>query len=201
MRNGLPADLLELEIDLDAAERDARRIITGLPTNLGSWHPEAGSWSVAECLEHIALSNRAYLAAMHVAAEQARSQNRLRRGPARPGLFGSMVVRSFEPGARTNVRPRAPREIVPREAPPLDDAFAAFLASQDELRTFVRQHADLDLAGVTFPNPFIRGIRFSLATGLHLLTAHTRRHLEQARRARAAAEAAGTRSPAHAAQI
>jgi hypothetical protein len=33
---------------------------------------------------------------------------------------------------------------------------------------------------VVFPNPFIRGVRFSLATGLHVLEAHERRHLWQA---------------------
>jgi len=32
-------------------------------------------------------------------------------------------------------------------------------------------------------NPFIRGVRFSLATGLHVIAAHERRHLWQAARA------------------
>ena len=33
---------------------------------------------------------------------------------------------------------------------------------------------------VSSANPFIRGIRFSLATGLHVIAAHERRHLWQA---------------------
>jgi hypothetical protein len=37
---------------------------------------------------------------------------------------------------------------------------------------------------------FIRGIRFSLATGLHVIAAHERRHLWQAWRVREAAERA-----------
>jgi hypothetical protein len=41
---------------------------------------------------------------------------------------------------------------------------------------------------VRFPNPFIRGVRFSLATGLHAIAAHERRHLWQAWRVRRAAE-------------
>jgi hypothetical protein len=54
----------------------------------------------------------------------------------------------------------------------------------------VRRFADIDLARVTFPNPFIRGVRFSLATGLHVIAAHERRHLWQAWRVRHAAERA-----------
>jgi hypothetical protein len=49
---------------------------------------------------------------------------------------------------------------------------------------------EIDLASVRFPNPFMPGMRFSLATGLHIIVAHERRHLWQAWRAREAAEAA-----------
>jgi hypothetical protein len=65
-----------------------------------------------------------------------------------------------------------------------------FLNVQEEVRAFLRAGADLDLAGVTFPNPFVPGIRFSLATGLHVITAHERRHLMQAWRVRRALEQA-----------
>jgi hypothetical protein len=40
---------------------------------------------------------------------------------------------------------------------------------------------------VRFPNPFIRGVRFSLATGLHVIASHERRHLWQVWRVRQAA--------------
>jgi hypothetical protein len=49
------------------------------------------------------------------------------------------------------------------------------------VRVLLRTYADIDLASVRFPNPFIRGVRFSLATGLHVIPAHERRHLWQAR--------------------
>ena len=76
-------------------------------------------------------------------------------------------------------------------SPPLGDATAAFLASLDDVRAFLRQFAAIDLAGVSFPNPLVPGIRFSLATGLHVLAAHQRRHLWQAWNVRRAAERAG----------
>jgi hypothetical protein len=55
---------------------------------------------------------------------------------------------------------------------------------------FLREHEGFDLAGIRFPNPFIRGVRFSLATGLHVIAAHERRHLWPAWRVRREAERA-----------
>jgi hypothetical protein len=152
----------------------------------GTWRAEPGSWSVAECLDHLATGNRVYLQAMRPPAEQALAQGRLRRGPARPGLIGGWFVRSLEPPVKPLFKMKAPKKITPRRGPSLADASAQFLASQEEVRAFLRQFASIDLAGVTFPNPFIRGVRFSLATGLHVLAAHQRRHLWQASNVREA---------------
>ena len=176
--DALPAELAALADALDAAERDALAVVAGLTDAEARWREAPGRWSVTECLDHLATANRVYLAAMRPAAARARGQGRLRRRPAVPGPIGRLFVRTMEPSAAPRLR--APKLIRPRPAPPLDDALAAFQLSQAEVRVFLRDNADLDLAGVRFVNPFIRAIRFSLATGLHVIPAHERRHLRQA---------------------
>ena len=182
-------DVDALERALAANEQDARAVAAGLTEALGRWRADANSWSVAECLDHLATANRVYLRAMQPSAERARTSGRRRRKPATPGLIGSWFVWSLEPPVNPRFRGKAPRLIRPRASPPLDDALEQFLSSQEEVRTFLRRYADIDLAGVHFPNPFIRGVRFSLATGLHVIAAHERRHLGQAKRVRNQAEA------------
>jgi hypothetical protein len=190
MSAGLPADLQALEDQLDAAEQDARALVAGLTEAHGAWRADPGSWSVAECLDHLATANCVYVRAMQPSATRARERGRLRRGLATPGIVGRWFIRSLEPPVTR--RMKAPGLIRPRTSPPLTDTIAAFLASQDEVRAFLRASADLDLARIRFPNPFISGVRFSLATGLHVIPAHERRHLWQAWRARTAAERDGT---------
>jgi hypothetical protein len=190
MSAALPPELQKLDDALDAAERDARALVAGLTEAQGAWRAEAGSWSVAECIDHLATSNRVYLDAMRPSAARARAAGRERRRPALPGLVGGWFVKSLEPPVKPRFKMKAPSKSRPRTAPPLHDAIMKFFASHDEVRTFLRTYADLDLAGVRFPNPFIRGIRFSLATGLHVLEAHERRHLLQGWRVRQAAERA-----------
>ena len=186
----VPADIKSLEDQLDAAERDAEALVAGLTEAQGGWRAEPGSWSVAECLDHLAITNRVYLRAMQEPAIRARQRGSRRRGPAAPGFIGRLFISTLEPPVKPRIKGKTPPSIQPRTAPTLADAFAGFTASQNEVREFVRANADLDLAGVRFPNPFIRGLRFSLATGLHVITSHERRHLWQAWRVRRAAEAA-----------
>jgi len=183
-----PDDIASLDAAYEAIDRDGRLVVAGLSDALGTWRAAPEKWTVAECLDHLATSNRVYLEAMRPAAERAAAEGRSRRGPARPGLFGGWFARSLEPPARPLFKTKSPRKIAPRVSPPLGDAATAFLASHDDVRAFLRQFATIDLAGVTFPNPFVGGVRFSLATGLHVLASHARRHLWQAWNVRRAAE-------------
>ena len=184
----LPADIKRIEDELDAAESDARALIAGLTEAHAGWRAQPGSWSVAQCLDHLGITNRAYLAAMEKPANRARQHGRLRRRETVPGWIGGLFVRMIEPPVRARIK--APQSIVPSTVPKLADAFRCVLAEQDNVRAFLHTHNDLDLASVRYPNPFMPGVRFSLATGLHIIVAHERRHLWQAWRARKAAEAA-----------
>jgi len=187
---GFPPDIRDLLDQLEANTRDAHAVVLGLTAEQGEWRAEPGSWSVAQCLDHLATANRVYLGAMRPTAARAREERRLRSGVAKPGLLGGLFVWSLEPPVKLALKMKAPRKIKPQPSPPLAGALAAFVASQHDMLAFLRESADLDLAHVRFPNPFVRGVRFSLATGFHVTVAHERRHLSQAWRVRRAAEQA-----------
>jgi hypothetical protein len=176
----IPPDIQTFYDQLDAAGTDAKVVVAGLSEEQGAWRPAPGSWGVAECLEHMAVSNQVYLEAMDKAASLARKAGRMRRGPAKPGWLGRLFAGQLEPPVKA--RMKAPKKIHPRASPPLEEVSARFFASHAQIREFLRLNADLDLNGTRFPNPFIPGLRFSLASGVNILLAHERRHLWQARR-------------------
>ena len=181
-------DIDRLKEQLEAAERDAQALTAGLDQERGAWRATTVSWSVAQCLDHLANANRVYLQAMREAANGAAKEGKLRRGPLSPGLLGRWFIRTLEPPVKAPFRIRAPRSIAPEPAPLLADAFDKFTMSQTEVREFLRLYAHLDLGKIRFRNPFVRGLRFSLVTGLHIIAAHERRHLWQAWRVRRVAE-------------
>ncbi|AFL90382.1 hypothetical protein Terro_4177 [Terriglobus roseus DSM 18391] len=185
------AEIADLHDQLDAAERDALLLVEDLPEAQGCWRPGPDSWSVAQCLDHIAVTNQVYLGAMKEAAMRAREAGRFRQRPALPGRVGRWFAANLEPPVKAFFKVKAPRNIKPGNSPSLMDALATFLKSQDEVRAYLRANSDLDLADIRFANPLLRGIRFSLATGLHVITAHERRHLWQAWGVRRAASLSG----------
>ena len=177
-----------LDAALDATGRDAASLVNGLTEDLGRWRQGTDVWSVAECIDHLAVADRVYLRSMAEPARRAREQQRMRRKPALPGLIGGWFAKSLEPPVKVLRKLKAPRLIRPHIGPLLADAYRDFTTAHDDVRAFLRANADLDLADITFPNPFIRGVRFSLATGFHVIASHERRHLWQGWRARQAAE-------------
>ena len=184
------SELQALEDQLVAAQQDAQAVVSGLSEERGHWRPEAGSWSVSECLEHLASTNRIYLETMRPTAQRAREQRSQRKGPAVPGVMGRFFVKSLEPPVKPSFRGRAPQSIQPRGELSLTEALESFVMYQDQVRAFMRENEGVDLAGVLFRNPFLPLLRFSLATGLHAIAAHERRHLWQAWNVRRGAEEA-----------
>ena len=47
-------DIAELERAFEVNEQDAHVVVSGLSETQGAWRAQPGSWSVAECLDHLA---------------------------------------------------------------------------------------------------------------------------------------------------
>lgn len=185
MNAALPPDLQDVVEQLEAADRDARSVVADLDDARANWQPDDGrSWSVAQCLDHLARATSHYLAPMEQALARARGRGQLRRGPVAPGRLAAWFIRQLEPPVAR--RMRAPRSIVPVSALPADEALARFLAAQAAAERLLAANADLDLS-VRFANPYLTGLRFRTGAGFRIIAAHDRRHLWQARRVRSAA--------------
>jgi len=113
----LTADLQALDEANETIGRDAHALVDGLSDAQGTWQRAPGTWSVAECLDHLAVGNRVYVAAMEPLATRARAGGRLRIGEARPGLIGGWFAQYLEPPVKRGFRMRAPPKIVPRASP------------------------------------------------------------------------------------
>src|SRR5688500_4741710 len=94
----LPEALQRLSDDMDAADAAAERLSASLTDAEFFWQPDGGTrWSVAQCLDHLAVADALYGEAMASAVAHAREQGWMRQGPAAPGFFGRMFADSFEP--------------------------------------------------------------------------------------------------------
>jgi hypothetical protein len=177
-----PDDVAAVLRDFETQRREGEELVEGMPEPAFHWRPDGRTWSVGQCLDHLAVANRVYLEAF--ARGTAAASPVPREGPIAPSLMGRFFIHSLEPPVRKRFRMRAPAKIVPGPVRPSAEVLAAFAASLEAACRFAVAHAEHDLNRLTFPNPFIRGVRMGVGTGLLVMTAHNRRHLWQARNVR-----------------
>ena len=175
----LPPDLQPFWDDLEKADHRALELSAPLSDEEFFWQPDGGRrWSVALCLDHLAVANTVYGGSMAGAIEEARARGWARRGPGRPGFFGRKFAASLEPPATR--RTRAPGKIRPMAARGRDEILTAYRAAHDRIRELLRAAAALDTNKARFRNPFIGLVRVKVVTGFLVISAHDRRHLWQA---------------------
>lgn len=175
----LRPDLQRLLDDLDAIDRAAERLVTPLTDEQFFWQPNEGrSWSVAQCLEHLAITNAMYGAAVAKGIESARARGLTGGGPIELPFFGGLFVRSMEPPVKR--RFRAPGKVIPRTTKTRDEIVRGFAEGHRVLRELIRAAADIDVNRARFANPFLGFIRWTVGTGLSVGPAHDRRHIWQA---------------------
>ena len=172
-------DLQRIIDELDGIDRSADALAGRLSDEQFHWQPDGGrAWSVAQCLEHLAVINAFYITPVRKGVDDARARGLKGGGPIRSTIFGRTFIRTLEPPVTW--RMRASSGMVPRSAGNREEILLAFHAAHDRVRDTVRAAADIDVNRATYMNPFLTFVRMRVGTGLRIITAHDRRHLWQA---------------------
>jgi hypothetical protein len=171
----------DLARQLEAASDLARTLCREFSTLELSTPPPAGGWSAADNLAHLTLASQALVPRMSRTLRKLGETGRRSDRPSRPDWFGRLYAWALEPPVRLRVR--APRPFVPLVGTPAAEALSAFLAEQQRVLALVEQSVGLDLEARKVPSPVSRAIRYNVCSSFHILVAHQRRHLWQARRA------------------
>jgi hypothetical protein len=177
--SALPADIQQVLDEIEAADRAADTLTANLSEQQFHWQPDGGtSWSVAQCLEHLALINVVYGDAVRSGVDAARSKGWTRTGPLTPGFFGRKFIASQEPPARRRIR--APTPARPGSQLSRAEILRRYHDAHARVKQTLRDAATIDANRATFANPFLKWVRVKVATGLKVIAAHDRRHLWQA---------------------
>jgi hypothetical protein len=175
-----PAWSIRLAFELSANDQTAQTVAAGLTEEQLNWQPAPGSWGIGQCLEHLRITNEAYLTSISAALEE-KPDSPVEQ--ITPGWFGRWFIRSFVEPSPNCKRVTAPPKI--RPAARVDLAVLdRFLSGNKSCREFIVRTRGKDVNRIRFWNPFVLGVRFTVGTGLEIIASHERRHLLQAERVR-----------------
>ena len=135
---------------------------------------ESASWSVAQCLDHLARTTNAFVPAISSAI--ARAPRLTTNRPLRTGALARLFIRNLEPPYRLRFKVLAP--LVPRQHD-FNSAWGAFQESQAQLAKTIRSAAGLAIDQVRIKSPVYGRFSYNVYGALRMLAAHERRHLWQ----------------------
>jgi hypothetical protein len=164
--------------EINEARRRAEAVVLGLTAQQFIRQPEAGKWSVAECILHLNVTAAVMQPLMEKAIAQARQNKRVGVGSFSVGPKGRLLIWIAEPPPK--FRMPAPPHLRPSAR--IDDPgklLPEFLKAQDEWERLILASAGLDLSKIKVGKRF-SPFRARFAAALPWMMAHQRRHLLQA---------------------
>ncbi len=177
--DSLPAWAQRLISELEGADRRAERVAGGLSREQLNWSSAPGSWSIGQCLEHLRVGNEIYLPAIANSLE-GRQQSPVQEVNL-SGLSRWFIHNYIGPSLGT--RAKAPRKIRPAAAVETS-VLDAFLRSNQMAQALISRAGAYNVNRLRFKNPFVPLLRFTVGTGLEIVSQHESRHLLQAERVR-----------------
>ena len=173
-----------LQTIADEAERNtatARRLFSELNEAQLNWKPAPEKWSIAQCLEHLAVTSSKFDNYFAAALEGARKKRGVTTVPVyKPSFVGGWLARQVDPKSRRNFP--APKVFRPPETSSIRGALQNFLSQQERFVDFVRQSAGIDYNKTRLRSPVTPLMRYSLADAFVITVLHGQRHLAQAQR-------------------
>ena len=143
--------------------------------------PAPGSWSAAECLQHLSLSSDAYFPVWQQVIATAGSRKAEMNAPYQIDFWGRFLCWILEPPAR--IRSKTPAPFQPINCGKIEEILDQFLERQERIVSALRRCRGRAIDQVKMASPVDSRIRYSIWSSFVVNAAHQRRHLWQAEQA------------------
>jgi len=177
-------DLIEnATTELRTVAEDALAAFGSLSAVQLNWKPAAESWSIAQCLDHLILTNGQMISTIEPKIAGA-GNSLVERFSLLSGFFGSYITRTLKDDAK---KVKAPSEKI---VPPSDidaDIVAQFCEEQKKVIATITNAGKLDQDKTILTSPFMSLLTYSLRDALEIIVEHEKRHIRQAKRVKEAA--------------
>jgi hypothetical protein len=151
--------------------------------------PAPGSWSAAECLQHLSLSADAYFPVWQQVIATAGPRKAEMNAPYAIDFWGRLLCWILEPPAR--IRSKTPAPFQPVDCEKVEVVLDRFLEKQERVVAALRRCRGRAIDQVKMASPIDSRVRYSIWSSFVVTAAHERRHLWQAEQAIARVRAAG----------
>jgi hypothetical protein len=173
-------ELPKLIDDAKQIAEDAQKTFGHLSAEQVNWKPNAESWSVAQCFEHLIVINSSYFPLLEKISRGEYKHSLKERLPLLPKLFGKLVLNAVNP--ETERKLKASPKFQPSSSAIGGDIIERFVQHQQRLIEHIKMIENLDLKKIIITSPVASFVTYSLLDGYKIIVAHEQRHFAQAKR-------------------
>jgi len=176
MNDALP-QLIE---ELHAVAADARSTFGRLTNEQLNWKPSPDEWSVAQCLDHLVVSNEEFFPLIDKIKRGAHKPSLKERVPILPRVFGSLVLNAVKPEGQRKLKAAKPFQ--PSTSKIGADIVSRFENQQEEIAKQMKATENFDLRKIIVTSPIASFVTYSVFDAYRIIVAHDQRHVAQAKR-------------------
>ena len=144
-----------------------------------NWKPSPEKWSIAQCLDHLIVSNNTYSPQLNEVVSGSHKNSFYQNLKFVSKFFGNYLIKE---ASAIVVKPmKSPSAFVPSQSEIPATIVADFEKHQQQFSSLIQQLAKTDLENTVISSPALGIITYNLTDLLTVLAGHEQRHLTQAR--------------------
>jgi hypothetical protein len=168
-------------IMLDKIEARVQGDFSALSRVQINWKPDAKSWSIAECLDHLIVTNEKYFERFDAVKNNTVKRPFLAGLPWWSGFCSKMILKSVDPETKKKVKTFALFQ--PTSSDFARTVLDEFSRNIRELKTYLHELDGFDNhQEIKFASPVTTWIVLDLENAVNIVWKHCARHLNQAAR-------------------
>ncbi len=147
--------------------------------------PSPGSWSAAQCLEHLNGYSRYYLPALEQAINKAEKNKWIALPQFRSGWLGNYFTNLMQPNpdGALKSKMKAPKGYRPEPQLDAPAILAEFISHQEKTLALLQRAEKVNISRLRIPISISRLLKLKAGDTFRFLIAHGQRHMLQALRA------------------
>ena len=167
-------------VNANAIADEIQTGFSGLSVEQLNWKPNDTSWSIAQCVEHLIITNNLYFQNIQKVADGTHSNNIFSMIPVIPLITGSLMKKLLGPDSFKKVKTFA--MFKPSQSDISDDVLEKFAENQYRFINLMEQTKNLDVRKIKVAEPIGSAVNLRLVDAFEVLVVHEKRHLLQAKR-------------------
>lgn len=151
-----------------------------LSENQLNWKPADGVWSIAECIDHLIVTNQLYFNEFEKQFSQKQVITDCSKAPVKNKFISKFIIKSVEPNNLKKVKTF--QVFQPASSKHTKEVLTLYSDIQKQLINLITSTKDLNLNKHTMSSPASKLIKENFCDVLEIIRLHDRRHINQAQR-------------------